>query len=45
MIKVGIFTVGTKGHGYTLSVDKTVTVKDRVNECAHTMKCAVVVIT
>ena len=38
MIKVGIFNVGTKGHGYTLSVDKTITVKDKENEGAEIQK-------
>lgn len=38
MIKLGIFNVGTKGHGYTLSVDKTITVKDKENEGAEIQK-------
>ena len=38
MIKVGIFNVGTKGHGYTLSVDKAITVKDKENEGAEIQK-------
>ena len=42
MIKLGVFNVGTKGHGYTLSVDKTITVKDKENEGAEIQKDIVV---